>query len=654
MLFLPAAAAFRHQTRYALRIVARDRSTRCVWEVGILCVCWYAGHGEAAAMLAGVFVVLEFLAWLFWSLLPDEDHRIPLWIVVGFLTNNVVSTVIHLTPSVLLAAQPSIALLLGGFLWLFAVYVHVTNSYHDLPIFNWSMMVPSLAAGLVVFWQVAQTDYVASSALDWGITIFIMCCYAGNTMLTMLSQRELQRALEIARAEADARLRELEFINRHDALTGLLNRRALDADLGRLLQTADAADVAIFLMDLDGFKPINDTYSHAAGDAVLTAVAGRLREVAGARGLAARLGGDEFALVMTGVRSAEFALKIAARLSAAVAEPIPYGEKALVIGTSIGIALVAAGEAGLGVGGLCARADQAMYRAKAGTGQKAVIYEPDAFPPRLSLEDRRILSEALRNREIVPHYQPKVRLDSGGLIGFEALARWNHPTRGLLFPRDFLPQINELGLQGEFSATMVARVLEEVSSLVDEGLDPGQVSVNLPEVTLATHSGRDELDALLARHPAAQGRLTFEITEDVFIARSGDIIKESVAHFRRAGIRISLDDFGTGFASFQHLRQLQFDELKIDGSFVAALGHDPAAEVLIRGFLSIASGLGVLVIAEGVETRAQVGHLRRMGCVFAQGWHFSRSIPFEEARARLIAQSGDSPGAEPAPLRRSG
>ncbi len=643
---LPSAAAFRHQTRYALRIVRRDRWTRVPWEIGILCVCWYAGEGMVAAVLAATFVLLEAIAYIFWRLLPQEDHDIPMWLMGGFLVTNVTSTVIHVTPAVLLAGSSSIALLLGGFLWLFAVYVHVSNSYHDLPIYNWSMMVPSLTAGLVVFHQASRTTHYPGTMLDWSITIFIMCCYAGNTMLTMLTQREMQRALETARAEADARLRELEFINRHDGLTGLLNRRAFDADLERLLAgSAAALGVAVFLIDLDGFKPINDTYSHDAGDTVLVEVAGRLREVAGDGGFAARLGGDEFALALPGVTAPGLALDIAQRISAAIANPVRYGEKALVIGASIGINLSGPGAT---VGGLCAGADQAMYRAKAQNAKGAVIYDPAVFPPRLSLEDRRILSDALRDGEIVPHYQPKVRLDSGTLIGFEALARWNHPTRGLLLPASFLPQVNELGLQGEFSARIVAHVLADVSSLVAEGMDPGQVSINLPEVTLATHSGREELDALLAGHPGARGHLTFEIAEDVFIARSGDIIKESVAHLRRNGVRIALDDFGTGFASFQHLRQLQFDELKIDGSFVAALGQDPVAEVLIRGFLSIASGLGVMVIAEGVETRAQAAHLRRMGCVFAQGWHYSRSLPFDEARARLRDRPDGTRGARAA------
>lgn len=245
-------------------------------------------------------------------------------------------------------------------------------------------------------------------------------------------------------------------------------------------------------------------------------------------------------------------------------------------------------------------------------------------------------------------------LGTGAVCGYEALARWQHPTRGLLLPAQFLPAVNELGLQGDFLSAMAQHVFSDVSRMVADGLAPGQVSINVPEVTMATHSGRQDLNRLIAAHPGASGHITFEITEDVFVARAGDMIKDSIAHFRREGVRISLDDFGTGFASFQHLRQLEFDEMKIDSSFVAGLGQDPAAEVLIRGFLSIASGLGVMVIAEGVETSLQLSHLRRMGCTFGQGWHFGKAMPVEEVRIRLFAEAGPGASDAPAGLMRSG
>ncbi len=242
-------------------------------------------------------------------------------------------------------------------------------------------------------------------------------------------------------------------------------------------------------------------------------------------------------------------------------------------------------------------------------------------------------SSALR-----PFYQPKVDLISQRTVGFEALARWQHPTRGLVSPAEFLPMIEELGLHGDFLTHMATIVLDDVENMIAEGLDPGQVSLNVPEMALATHSGQKDLENLLAAHPSASAHLTLEITEDVFIARSAEIIRESIAHFRSNGLRISLDDFGTGFASFQHLRELEFDELKVDVSFVADLGLEPQVEVLISGFLAMAEGLGVNVIAEGVETEEQHAHQLRLGCKTAQGYLFGKAMPTSETRIRLLTE----------------
>ena len=240
--------------------------------------------------------------------------------------------------------------------------------------------------------------------------------------------------------------------------------------------------------------------------------------------------------------------------------------------------------------------------------------------------------------QIEPYFQPKVSLITGEIRGFEALSRWRHPKRGLLLPAKFIPSINELGLQGDFMVAIVHRVIDDIQNMLALGLDPGQVSLNVPEVALATHSGRRDLENIVRANPEVAQHLTFEITEDVFIARAADTIQASIATFRAQGVRISLDDFGTGFASFHHLRQLDFDELKIDTSFVGGLGNDATAEVLVRGFLNIASGLGVSVVAEGVETEDQRRDLINMGCMTAQGYLFSEAVPFAKATLLLEQQ----------------
>ena len=250
-------------------------------------------------------------------------------------------------------------------------------------------------------------------------------------------------------------------------------------------------------------------------------------------------------------------------------------------------------------------------------------------------QDKQSLTDALTNGAVRPHYQPKVHLASGEIAGFEALARWYHPDGSVRRPGTFVDQIVELGLQGDFVFSMARQVVADIGTCLDRGLDPGQVSLNIPEVALATISGRQELQDILDRSPRVRAHLTFEITEDVFIARSADVIQTSITGFRDQGIRISLDDFGTGFASFHHLQRLDFDELKIDTDFVRGLGHNSTAEVLVRGFLDIASGIGVDVVAEGVETTDQERALTNMGCPMGQGHLYSAALPLEDALALL-------------------
>ncbi len=627
----------RHQTRIVLHITNRDLLKRVMAMTLVLAICWYAGAGTEVYVTAALILLTEVIARWCSDQLPDRDDAIGLPLIFTVWIVNSVSTVAYLWPGVILAGQGSVALLLAGFMWMFGLFVHISNTFIALPIYNWSQMIPAFFTALVMIWTASQVGHTPGPPGEWMVLMAAMGVYASNTAETINQQKDTQRALNAARAESMQRLRALEHMTQHDALTGLKNRQAFDAEVGALLSRRKGeARIAVFLLDLDGFKPINDTYSHDAGDTVLVTVARRLERIAADIGIAARFGGDEFGLAVAGIASDAAALRIADRIIAAVAQPIPWMEKNLRTAASVGICL--SGRSENTVPTLCAAADQAMYRAKSEGVGRAVLFDARAFPPRLTLRDRQTLAEAVASGQIRPHYQPKVDLATGRLFGFEALARWHHPDRGLLSPAQFLPQINELGLQGDFLTAMARHVLSDVACLLQDGLDPGQVSLNLPEIALATHSGRQDLDNLLSQHRAVVPHIVFEITEDVFIARAGDMIQESIARFRLAGLRISLDDFGTGFASFQHLRQLEFDELKIDPSFVRDLGIDAAATVLVEGFLAIARGLGVTVIAEGVETEDQRQRLLSMGCRFAQGYLFGKAMPLDETRIRLMAE----------------
>ena len=628
----------RHQTRIVLHITNRDLSKRLASLAMILAICWYGGATTSLFVTAGIILLTEVVIRICGDVVPDRDADLGLPFILTVWAVNSVSTIAYLWPSVILASHGSVALLLMGFMWMFGLFVHISNTFVALPVYNWSQMIPAFGTAFHVIWEASGVDHTSGLAGEWLVLMGGMAVYASNTIETLNQQKDTQRALATARAEAAQRLRELEHTTQHDALTGLRNRQAFDEALAGLLsRRRGEGRVAVFLLDLDGFKPINDTYSHQAGDTVLTTIARRLERIAGQTGIAARLGGDEFGVALPDITADTAARRLAAQMIAAVAEPVPWGGKLLRIATSVGICL--SGQTEATVPALCAAADQAMYRAKSEGVGRAVLYEAAAFPKRLTKRAREALLEAVANGQIRPHYQPKVDLATGRIFGFEALARWDHPDRGLLAPAHFLPHIDDLGLQGDFLIAMTRHVVSDVATLIDDGFDPGQVSLNLPEIALATHSVRQDLDRILAAHRQVLPHLIFEITEDVFTARSAEIIQDSIARFRLAGLRISLDDFGTGFASFKHLRRVEFDELKIDSSFVQDLGTDPAAAVLVEGFLSIARGLGVAVIAEGVETEEQRRRLLAMGCRLAQGYLFGRAMPIEETRIRLIVEN---------------
>jgi diguanylate cyclase (GGDEF)-like protein len=346
-------------------------------------------------------------------------------------------------------------------------------------------------------------------------------------------------------------------------------------------RAVSGGEVAVYLVDLDSFKPINDTYSQDAGDEVLIQTAQRLRKIVGTTGIVGRLGGDEFICAVEGINWEGNAILFAEQLATVIKQPIKWSERTLKTRASIDVAMTGPGQSTTVVK-LCLGADQAMFAAKSAPSGRPVLYQAHLFAPRMTPEDKQALSD--------------------------------------------------------FMMSMAEQVIEDVNTMLDRDLDPGQVSLNVSKVALATLTGRQELLALIEANPKAAVHLTFEITEDVFIARAADTIQASIAAFRLLGVRISLDDFGTGFASFHHLRQLDFDELKIDTTFIDGLGHDATAEVLLRGFSNIASGLGVSVVAEGVETANQSCDLINMGCLTAQGYLFSAAVPMAKVTDLLVNQ----------------
>lgn len=624
------------------RLAVRDVPFQIATGLLVCALCFAAGHPIIAVWVAVAIVGSETtLVRLIKGLFPFggfERDRVILNALILCTTN----IFLYLLPAVFLARDPSLAMKMTAMLWIMGVQVYIANSWSRVPAFLVSMLTVAMAMTVLAFFQLRHTPPEASSMTHWGIAMGFLFIFLYSSIDTLREHLSTEASLLRAQRDVGNRMSQLEEAHRHDALTGLLNRPAFDVALHIMLEDRkiSGGEIAVFLVDLDSFKPINDTYSHEAGDEVLTKTARRLKDHVGEMGIVGRLGGDEFVISVQGLVDGDAAVAYGQSLSNAISGVIKWNDRNLKVGASIGVSLTGDNPSAppATVPGLCSAADQAMFAAKSSPNGSPVMYKAHLFAPRMTPEDKQVLIEGIADRTLKPFYQPKIHLPTGQIIGFEALARWDHPTRGTRHPAEFIEQINELGLQGDFMISMANQVMDDVNAMLRAGLDPGQVSLNVPEVALATHSGRQDLHRIVARNPDVAQHLTFEITEDVFIARAADTIQASIATFRGLGVRISLDDFGTGFASFHHLRQLDFDELKIDTSFVAGLGHDATSEVLVRGFLSIASGLGVSVIAEGVETEQQSRDLINMGCLTAQGYLFSPAVPLERATDLLSKQ----------------
>jgi diguanylate cyclase (GGDEF)-like protein len=603
---------------------------------------WWIGHPFVAIGVAVILTASEAVIYCVTHVKGpvrqlSKDQRVAIMLLMCSA-----NTFLYLYPALCLAGDPSLAMKMISMMWIMGIQVYIANTWSRVPIFLAAMLSPAMLLLIGAFFLLQTTAPEASSMTEWGIAMGFLVIFLYSVIDTLRLQLAAEKALFTAQTEAASRMAQLEESHRRDPLTGLLNRRAFDKALHVMLEdrSLDDSEVTVFLVDLDSFKPINDTYSHEAGDDVLVQTARRLQRYVADNGIVGRLGGDEFICAVGQLDRPDDALDYALSLSQSMSGMIPWNGRNLKVGTSIGIAMTGNDAAAppATVSALCSAADQAMFAAKSSPNGEPSLYQKHLFAPRMAAEDKQLLVESIASGALLPFYQPKFHLPTGQIIGFEALARWDHPTKGVCQPSDFIYQINELGLQGDFMVSIVRRVIEDIQSVLALGLDPGQVSLNVPEVALATHSGRRDLAMIVDANPDVAPHLTFEITEDVFIARAADTIQASIATFRAQGVRISLDDFGTGFASFHHLRQLDFDELKIDTSFVGGLGSDATAEVLVRGFLSIASGLGVSVVAEGVETEQQRRDLINMGCMTAQGYLFSEAVPFSQATALLQQQ----------------
>jgi diguanylate cyclase (GGDEF)-like protein len=439
-------------------------------------------------------------------------------------------------------------------------------------------------------------------------------------------------ARELAQARdgtADVDLGESDYVRMAytDELTGLPNRRRFEQRLetlaARRRETGKPFGVA--LINLDGFKPINDVYGHSAGDEILCQVALRLRGGADSFGTVARFGGDEFAVLAPELASEEEATQLATVLSEIVSAPYDLEGRRVRLSGSFGLALYP--DCGSEGGQLLERAETALYRAKKqGRGHITVFTKDieDALNQEAQVEQA--LRQAIADNAIQPFFQPIVDLKDGRVLGFEALARWHDRELGQVSPAKFIPIAEERGMIGELTDRLLYRAAREAT------LWPGNtfLSFNLSTAQLADPGTGLKVLSILSRAGLDPRRLEIEVTETAVMS-DPDMAREIIGGLRAAGVRVALDDFGTGHSSLGYLRQLTLDKVKIDRCFVMGVGHERESEYIIRAILEMCTGLHLNVVAEGIEESLQAEVLRSFGCGAGQGYLFGKPMEADKA-----------------------
>ena len=389
------------------------------------------------------------------------------------------------------------------------------------------------------------------------------------------------------------------------------------------------------LIDLDNFKEINDTFGHSAGDELLREIARRLAARMVDPDLLVRLGGDEFALLFT-LGPDEDGRQIAARILDRLTQPLVIDGARLRVDASAGVAEHA--DMDVEIADLLRRADVAMYAAK-DAHSRVEVYQPQLDEAnRTRLETIQDLDAALVDRQFVLHYQPKIDVETGTVFGAEALVRWEHPTRGLLYPDAFLPVVEQSGLMNAVTRLVLESAVMQLASWRKAGLRMS-VAVNLSASDLLDDSLAERIAGLLDQYRVPAGALELEITESVIMIdpkRACEVLEA----LRALGLRIAVDDYGTGYCALAYLRDLPVDELKIDRSFVAQVTSDPRSAAIVRSTIELAHALGLKVVAEGIEDEHILDAITSFGCDYAQGFHFSRPVPAEAFTAWTHARLG--------------
>ena len=471
---------------------------------------------------------------------------------------------------------------------------------------------------------------------EWEVDNLIFVVFVMSIGFAIFSYRRMKELTLEMKARRSAEM-EARTLSRHDPLTGLPNRRYFVEMLGEVLLTTTADSLsAVLMLDLDGFKAINDAYGHAVGDLVLIQFAQRVSGVMRSGAVFIRVGGDEFAVIVPNIRSLDNPTALARRIVATVTEPFVIGQISTTVGVGIGIAI--APSDGMDPEVLVQRADRALYRAKAEGRSCIHFFEPDMdthVERRVAIEKE--LRAAVAAKNIVPYYQPVVALEGRRIVGFEALARWKTDKFGWIAPDVFITVAEEIGLISELGDQLLRQ------ACLDARAWP-------PDLTLAFNISPTQLHdpaiglrilSILAETGFNPRRLELEITETALF-ENVKIAQDVTSQLRQAGVRIALDDFGTGYATLSQLLSLKLDRIKIDRSFVDRLGKDKESTTIVRAVLGLANGFELETTAEGIENDQQLAALKADGCLEGQGFLFSKAVPAAEVLSLLGKQKSNT------------
>ena len=428
---------------------------------------------------------------------------------------------------------------------------------------------------------------------------------------------------------------QIEYQAYHDALTGLANRRLFQEHLSLALALAQRRHsfVAVLFLDLDHFKVINDSLGHSVGDALLKQVAKRLRHAVREGDTVARVGGDEFTIVLQEIGRPDEAAAVAKKVIRTVADPIEVNGHKLYVTTSIGVTVYP--RDGEDAETLLKNADAAMYRAK---GEGRNCYQMATSELNRTTQERMLLEsglhQAMETGEFAVHYQPQIDLETMQLAGMEALLRWNHPERGVIGPTEFIALAEERGMILLIGDWVLREACREAKRFHDRGLKTLRVSVNISARQFRDESLLWTVESALGESGLDPRALELEITESVAM-EDVDQTMATLTELRRSGVSIAIDDFGTGHSALSYLKRFPFDALKIDKSFIKDLPGGYADSAIVASVIQLANGLGIRVVAEGVETAEQLEFLREHGCREVQGFYFSQAVEASEI-AKLI------------------